>query len=426
VDGELKAGTKTGQRMVELAEEHAADFATRAEQHDRENSYVAENVDLMKKSGLLAAAAPEQFGGLGVESVHDITVAISRLARGCASTAIAANMHIGAVWVVTRAWQQGIAAGDPEVEEGLGRFLPILGQSLAVLSGAGTESGSAAFAFPQTTATPVEGGYLINGHKIFATNSEIADSITVLMKVPDDEGWYRNGTAIVLRGSPGMDVRGNWDALGMRGSGSHDIVFTDCFVPEAMMMLGAPLGTFGTDGWPALTTLNFALIGAFLGIAEAARDLIVSTAKTRRKKPFDIRMADRPATQFQIAEIEVQLAAARAVLARTAQLLDEYFARPDAELTIDDVQWMMHQWQCTKLVVNRAAADVVDRALALSGGAGYLSGNPLSRLYRDVRAGPFMQPLSPNEAFEYIGQVALGLDPSASDREGLERLRAGS
>lgn len=61
---ELKARTKAGERMVEVAEEHAADFALRAEQHDRENSYVAENFDLMKKSGLLAAAAPEQFGGM--------------------------------------------------------------------------------------------------------------------------------------------------------------------------------------------------------------------------------------------------------------------------------------------------------------------------------------------------------------------------
>src|SRR5437763_11527710 len=134
--------------MVELAEEHAADFATRAAEHDRENRFVAENFDLMKTSGFLAAAAPEQFGGLGVESVHDITVAISRLARGCGSTAIAANMHIGAVWVVTRTWKRAVAAGD-DAANGLGQFLPVLGKSLAIVSGAGTESGNS-FVFPQT------------------------------------------------------------------------------------------------------------------------------------------------------------------------------------------------------------------------------------------------------------------------------------
>jgi len=422
VEFQLKARTAAGARMVELAEEHAADFATRAAEHDRENRFVAENFDLMKTSGFLAAAAPEQFGGLGVESVHDITVAISRLARGCGSTAIAANMHIGAVWVVTRTWSQGIAAGDESVEEGIGRFLPFLGKSQVVISGAGTESGQV-FVFPQTTATPVDGGYLINGHKIFSTNSEIADSVTVVLKVPDGDGWYRMGNAIVLRGAKGMDVRGNWDALGMRGSGSHDIVFTDCFVPTEMLLLGNPLGEFGTQGWLGIAAVNYTLIGAFLGIAEAARTRIVETVKSRRKLPYDYVMAERPATQFQIAEIDVALAAARAALTRTALMIDEHVERPDSELTQDDARGLMHQWQCTKLIVNRAAADVVDRAMALSGGAGYLASNELSRLYRDVRAGPFMQPLSPNEAFEYIGKIALGIEPDTEILELLERLK---
>jgi L-evernosamine nitrososynthase len=419
---ELQACTEPGQRMVELAEKHAADFATRAAEHDRENTFVAENFDLMKESGLLAAAAPKQFGGLGVESAHDITVAISRLARGCGSTAIAANMHIGAVWVVTRNWQQGIANGDTAASEGLGQFLPVLGRSQVVVSGAGTESGSS-FVFPQTTATPVEGGYVINGHKIFATNSDIADSVTVFLKIPDGEGWWRGGMAILLRGAKGMDVRGNWDAMGMRGSGSHDIVFTDCFVPAAMVFPGAPIGEFGTDGWLGIAVTNYALVGAFLGIAEAADQHIVDQVKTRRKPPFDQVLAERPATQFQIAEIDVSLTAARAALSRTGQMIDERIARPDSELTRDDIRDLMHQWQCTKLIVNRAAADVVDRALALSGGAGYLSSSVLSRLYRDVRAGPFMQPLSPNEAFEYIGRVGVGLEPDAEIRSLLTRLK---
>src|SRR3954468_5553439 len=420
---ELQARTPAGQRMVELAEEHAADFATRAAEHDRENRFVAENFELMRASGILAAAAPEEFGGLGVESVHDITVAISRLARGCGSTAIAANMHIGAVWVVARNWQQSLANGDTAASEGLGQFLPFLGQSQVIVSGAGTESGSS-FVFTQTTATPVDGGYLINGHKIFATNSDIADSVTVFLKMPDGEGWWRSGMAILLRGTKGMDVRGNWDAMGMRGSGSHDIVFTDCFVPAAMVFPGAPVGEFGSNGWLGVAIVNYALIGAFLGIAEAAREYIVDQVKTRRKPPFDHVLAERPATQFQMAEIDVSLTAARAALSRTAQMMDEHIARPDSELTQDDIRDLMHQWQCTKLVVNRAAADVVDRALALSGGAGYLSNSVLSRLYRDVRAGPFMQPLSPNEAFEYIGRVALDLEPDAEIQALLTRLKS--
>jgi alkylation response protein AidB-like acyl-CoA dehydrogenase len=158
------------------------------------------------------------------------------------------------------------------------------------------------------------------------------------------------------------------------------------------------------------------LVGVFLGIAEAARDLSVEMVTTRRRGPRGRPLAERAAVQHLVAEIEIDLAAARAMLARTATTADAFFSQlPAGKVPLGELHALMKDFQCTKWFVNRKAIEIVDRALTVSGGAGYLSGNALSRLYRDVRAGPFMQVFSPNEAFEYIGKVTLGLDPHLED-----------
>ena len=102
-----------------------------------------------------------------------------------------------------------------------------------------------------------------------------------------------------------------------------------------------------------------------------------------------------------LAENAIELSAARATLARAATLVDE----GDAELLA-----LFAEAQAAKAFVNEAAARIVDRALALSGGAGYFNGHPLSRAYRDVRAGSFMHPLGANRAYDLLGDVALGRD----------------
>ena len=112
---ELNPVTEPGRRLVALAEEHAEDFATRADQHDRENSFPVENIEAMQKSGFMAGCVPEEFGGLGVESVHDVALAIGRLGRGDGSTAIATNMHMYGGWTVTRGWKRAEARNDTRV-----------------------------------------------------------------------------------------------------------------------------------------------------------------------------------------------------------------------------------------------------------------------------------------------------------------------
>lgn len=113
MDHELLPVTDPGRTFVAQCEEHAADFASRAAEHDRDATFPVENIEAMQKSGALAACVPEELGGLGLTSLHDLTVGVNRLARGDGSTAIASNMHLGATWVATRAWRRRRRTATP-------------------------------------------------------------------------------------------------------------------------------------------------------------------------------------------------------------------------------------------------------------------------------------------------------------------------
>ena len=104
MDFALQPLTQPGQRFVALAEQHTADFTTRAVEHDRDGSFPFKNIAALQQSGAMAACVPEELGGLGVRSVHDYMLGMSRLGRGDGSTAIAANMHIFRPLRMTRLW----------------------------------------------------------------------------------------------------------------------------------------------------------------------------------------------------------------------------------------------------------------------------------------------------------------------------------
>jgi alkylation response protein AidB-like acyl-CoA dehydrogenase len=408
VNTELQATTDAGRKFVALAEEHAADFATRANQHDREASFAYENIEALQTSGFLAGPIPEEFGGFGVSSALDLMIAMSRIARGCASTAIAANMHMAAAWETARIWRWREQV-DPAVAGAVEGLMRGIAAKEIVACGPNTEAGTDLSA-PMTEATAVDGGYAINGRKMFGTLSPAANLMFVMVRTKNGDG-YRRAMAIVPKATPGVTVLDNWDAMGMRASGSHDVTFEDARVPEASLLPGLSWGSIDGAFADMGASIGISLPPTFLGIAEAARDLAVELA-ARRKGPRGKLLAERIPIQELIAEIEIDLAVARAVVERAGRLADQYFDQYGPRMAPDaEAHALMKEQQCMKWTLQRKAIDIVDRAMTATGGSAYMSKSPFSRLYRDVRAGPFMQPFAPYEALEYIGKVTLGLDP---------------
>jgi alkylation response protein AidB-like acyl-CoA dehydrogenase len=407
---ELQATTEPGRQFIALAEQHAADFATRADQHDRDGSFPFENIEALQQSGFLAGPVPASLGGMGVESPRDIMVGMSRLARGCASTAIAANMHIAFVAAGARIWNH--RAKD---ETGMAAAAEVLLRGVAARQvigcGPATEHGTDLTA-PMTELTPKGDGYVLNGRKSFGTLSPSANVMFSTARLRGDDGTYSSTLVILPKATPGVQVIENWDAMGMRASGSHDVMFTDVVVPAASILPPTPWGVVDGRSADMTASINASLAACFLGIAETARDIAVENVTSRKKGPRGKRLAERIPIQELIAEIEIDLEAARAIVDRTGSIADTYHGQyAPGQAPDEEALAFYKQQQIMKWVVQRNAIHVVDNALTVSGGAGYMSKHPLSRLYRDVRAGPFMQPFAPYEALEFIGKITLGESP---------------
>jgi len=386
---QLTAKTHPGARLVRMAEALAEEFASRAAVHDRDASFPHAAIDALKRAGYLTAPIPEQHGGLGVTSVHDLVVASSRLARGDASIAIGVNMHVVLLLNMVRRRQAAVAAGDDRRAAAFGASLEEIARDGVVLAAAISELGQD-LTRPRTTATRTPSGWRIDGRKAFCTMSPAATVLFTAVTFVDDDGVERYGYAQVPADAAGVEIHDDWDALGMRASGSHSVTFAGVSLPRSALR-----GGFAAGDGDAYMERNL-LAGLFhasasLGIAESAASAAAGAA-SRRGEP-DAR------TRMLIAENAIDLGACRATLARAATLADD---------SDEDVLALFVEAQAAKAFVNEAAARIVDRALAASGGAGYLNGHPLARAYRDVRAGSFMHPLGANRAYELIGDVALG------------------
>ena len=396
---ELAARTDAGGRLVATAERLSETLAAEAPLHDRDGSFPFEAIDALKAAHYFAAPVPVEMGGLGVCSAHDLVVASSRLARGDASVAIGVNMHLIAVANMERRRQVAVAAGQDRRGRAFAASLAQIARDGVVLAAAISEPGQD-LTRPATVATRTASGWRIDGHKLFCTMSPAATTLYVAVTYGDAEGVERYAYAMVPTDAPGVVIHDDWDALGMRASGSNSVSFEGVALPTS----GVRGGFMAGDPMPYIERNLLAGLfhaSASLGIAESA-DAIARRGIAGR--------IDGDARQrMLVADSALDLVAARGALSRAASLIDEHrTANPASDGTDEELTALFAEAQTAKAFVNEAAGRIVERALGLSGGAGYLNGSPLARAYRDVRAGSFMHPLGANRAYDYVGRVALG------------------
>jgi alkylation response protein AidB-like acyl-CoA dehydrogenase len=269
-----------------------------------------------------------------------------------------------------------------------------------VIATAISEHGLQDLARPMTIARRTDDGWRIDGRKAFCTMAPAATVLFTAVRFVDSDGRERYGYARVPAGTPGVVVHDDWDGLGMRASGSHSVSFENVELPEAALRGGFPVGS-ASDYMESNLSAGLFHASASLGIAETARQAALEA------KTVDGR------GRMLVAENAIELSAARAALGRAATLIDDHYAaNPTAIGTQEELTAVFAEAQATKAFVNEASVRVVDRALALSGGAGYRNGHPLARAYRDVRAGAFMHPLGANRAYDFVASVALGGEPA--------------
>jgi short/branched chain acyl-CoA dehydrogenase len=346
----------------ELIRSTVREFAERrvapvAEELDREKRFPYELVAELTELGLMGMTIPEEYGGGGTDTLS-YAIAIEELTRIDSSVAItvAAHHSLGTLPIYY--------FGNEEQRQ---RWLPDLtsGGKLAAFGLTEPEAGSDAGA-TRTTADLRDGEWLINGSKIFITNAgtEVSACVTITARTGDEE----ISNIVVLNGTPGYEISAPMEKLGWHASDTRELSFRDCAVPEDHL-----LGERGEGFRQFLEILDGGRISVAsmgVGLAQGAYDLAYSYAKERQA--FGRPIARFQATQFKLADMAVEIEAGRALTYKAAWLKDQ--GRPFAK-----------EAAMAKLYTGELSRRVVNEALQIHGGYGYMEEFAISRLYRDQK-----------------------------------------
>lgn len=370
--------SETRTDWVELARDLGPAFAARAGEHDATDSFVAENYTALKQRGFFGAGVPAELGGGGA-TLTELAGTIRELGRHCSSTALAASMHTHVVAMMSALWRAGNKTAEPLLRR-------VAAEGLVLISSGGSDwlAGSGRL-------EKVEGGYRMTGRKVFSSGVP-AGQLLMTTGIYDDP---TDGPTVIhfplALNAPGVKILDTWRTLGMRGTGSHDVELESVFLPDGVMGgVRRPAGKWhGAVHVSAIVALPI-IYAAYLGVAEAARDLALEMA--RKKK-------DDPNVAYLVGEMENQLVTAQ--IAHASMLELARAARPGPETS--------SAMLIRRTVVAAAVLRTVEKALEAAGGGAFFRGARLERLFRDAQACRY-HPVPEKQQTRLTGRLLLGLD----------------
>ncbi|HYN32178.1 MAG TPA: acyl-CoA dehydrogenase family protein [Ilumatobacteraceae bacterium] len=374
----LEENITTRTDFVALAASCGPQLDENAGRHDRDGTWAGDSFEHVRERGLLALGVPAELGGPGA-TISDLAAVQRELAKHCGSTALASSMHQHVVAFTAWRWRRGL----PGAEATLRR---VNDEGITLVS-----TGGADFTHPRGSAVRTDGGYLVTGRKIFVSQSPAGTVMSTMFAYEDPERGLRVLNMAVPLSSPGVEVVETWDAMGMRGTASNDVELHDVFVPDERVLADRPHGVVDPP-LQVILSIAFPIISAvYLGIAEGARDHVVTLLGARR---------DDVVVQRQVGLIDARLRVAGWALDGTLRAVGDD-PQPSMPL-VADVMAMKRE-------VALAGIEVCDLAMELAGGAAYFKGSPIERAYRDIRAAKF-HPFTPEATLVHAGRLALGLD----------------
>ena len=372
-------------------------FAPRAAQIDRDAVFPFENYADLRAAGLLKICIPREQGGLGADFATYVMVA-AEIGRHCGATALTWNMHVS-----TTMWAGFIADAldmTPEQRASherrralhFGRIVnegQIYAQPFS--EGGSAAAGKAPFG---TLARRVDGGYLVNGRKIFASLSGAADVYGVLCTLDVPGATQRDSLYLAVPAqADGVKIFGDWDPLGMRGTVSRNLDFKDVFVDDDALLIPEGLYFQSAARYPHMFST---LSPTYMGLAQAAYDFTVLYLRGEVPGMPPVKRRMYPTKQVAVAQMRIQLEQTRALFLQNAR---------DAQ--IDPDRDMRMRLYAAHQTIMESSNDIARLAIRTCGGQSMLKSLPLERIYRDSRCGSLMLPWTAELCVDRLGRECL-------------------